>query len=217
MPEVGAFCKSCRSLPFAPDRGMIGLTRIMTTRARRVLIARSILAAGIVFLSLGYFLAADISGISREINATGLQAAPILLSSLITLLILFLGFQFWRVGRPGSLLEAEPATGPKKSALREYFFEPPRSKMAGSPLFKYGMLGLIGALLAFQIWWLFRLPPGYPYDRYLGLITVTMLLLNHLSMFFYFGPRFTFPFRLFSAAFVVFGCVFAFGSLWNLF
>jgi len=45
-------------------------------------------------------------------------------------------------------------------------------------------------------------------DDSVGNILALTLILNHLSACFYFGPRWTFPFRLFSSVFVLVGGVF---------
>ena len=66
------------------------------------------------------------------------------------------------------------------------------------------MLALAFSLLAASIWinCTVRQPdPG----RFVRLIVPIRLILNHLSACFYFGPRFTFPFRLFSTLFTLVG------------
>jgi len=53
-----------------------------------------------------------------------------------------------------------------------------------SPYYKYGFLGLILLLLAWQIRWFLNLPPSYPYDKYDGFCMLSALLLNHLAFYF---------------------------------
>lgn len=97
--------------------------------------------------------------------------------------------------------------------LQEYFFDPPRGRMAKNPGWKYGMLALCGGLLAIQVWLFLSFPLGDSYMRLMGLVVPTMLLLNHLTAFFYFGRWLTFPFRLFSTAFLIVGSVYLFWCL----
>lgn len=94
------------------------------------------------------------------------------------------------------------------SALRDYFFSPPRSSLAQNPWWKYGFLAFLGCLLIDQTYCFVTLPPGHSSTCYAGFIVPLMLIFNHLSAYFYFGPRFTFPFRLFAAAFLLAGLAF---------
>ena len=102
-------------------------------------------------------------------------------------------------------------TLPKRTlltALREHYFDPPRHKLANDPRWKYGMLALLLFLLAGSIWISFTIRQPDP-ARYLGLVVSTSLLLNHLSAYFHFGPRYTFPFRLFTTLFTLAGAGYA--------
>ena len=102
------------------------------------------------------------------------------------------------------------------SALHRYFFDPPRSKLANNPGWKYGFLAFAVALLGACIWMscTFQQPD---HDQIIRLIVPAILILNHLTAYFYFGPRFTFPFRLFSTIFLIVGCVIVFASLFASF
>lgn len=91
-----------------------------------------------------------------------------------------------------------------RSVLHEYFFEPPRNQFAKDRRWKYGVLALGLVLLGGSIWMSCTFPQP-DRDRYVRLIVPACLVLNHLSGYFYFGPRFTFPFRLFSAVFTLVG------------
>jgi len=91
-----------------------------------------------------------------------------------------------------------------RSVLHEYFFDPPRNQFARDRRWKYGMLALLLVLLGWSIWMSCTFPQP-DRDRYVRLIMPGFLILNHLSAYFYFGPRFTFPFRLFSAVFLLVG------------
>lgn len=84
-----------------------------------------------------------------------------------------------------------------KAAWRAHYFDPPRSVLAKNPLWKYGFLSVPLLVLAFS----------WPDDSVGSILAIT-LILNHLSTCFYFGPRWTFPFRLFSAVFLLVGGVF---------
>ncbi|PTX99287.1 hypothetical protein DB345_02610 [Spartobacteria bacterium LR76] len=90
------------------------------------------------------------------------------------------------------------------TALREHYFDPSRNKLANDPRWKYGMLALLLFLLAGSIWISFTIRQPNP-ARYLGLVVSNSLLLNHLSAYFHFGPRYTFPFRLFATIFTLAG------------
>jgi len=90
------------------------------------------------------------------------------------------------------------------SGLHEYFFDPPRNQFAKDRRWKYGMLALFLVMLGWSIWMSCTFPQP-DRDRYVRLIMPGCLILNHLSAYFYFGPRFTFPFRLFSAVFTLAG------------
>jgi hypothetical protein len=90
------------------------------------------------------------------------------------------------------------------SVLHEYFFEPPRNQFAKDRRWKYGMLALLLVLLGWSLWMSCTFPQP-DRDRYARLILPGCLVLNHLSGYFYFGPRFTFPFRLFSVVFFLVG------------
>ncbi len=57
--------------------------------------------------------------------------------------------------------------------------------------------------------------PAYPYQNLIRLIVPSILVLNHLTAYFYFGPRFTFPFRLFSVIFLIVGSVIIFSDLFG--
>lgn len=100
------------------------------------------------------------------------------------------------------------ASTPRKrtvlSGLHEYFFDPPRNQFAKDRRWKYGGLALLLVLLGWSIWMTCTFPQP-DRDRYMRLILPTCLVLNHLSAYFYFGSRFTFPFRLFSAVFTLVG------------
>jgi hypothetical protein len=94
------------------------------------------------------------------------------------------------------------------SALREHYFDPPRNKFAKNRRWKYGVLALAFLLLAGPIFMscIIRRPDP---DRDIRLIVPICLILNHLSAYFYFGPRFTFPFRLFTTLFTLAGAGYA--------
>lgn len=189
----------------------------MLTRARRILIVRSLMVtAMILFLPL-YHAILELWKTSGELHGSPLRLLSILLAVLITGSLVSLGCWLKKVGTADAMSKETPSALPERLALREYFFDPPSTVPAGNLLFKYGLLVLICILLSVQIWQLVNYPPTYPHDRYLGAITITALLLNHLSAFFYFGPRFTFPFRAFSAAFLICVCLFAIGSVTQLF
>ncbi len=98
------------------------------------------------------------------------------------------------------------------SALHEYFFEPPRNRYAKELKWKYGFLGVLAALLSVSIWMSCTFPQPDP-DRFVRLVVPAMLILNHLSAYFYFGPWFTFPFRLFSILFTAFGAAYVIAHL----
>ncbi len=92
------------------------------------------------------------------------------------------------------------STLPKRTiltVLREHYFDPPRNKFAKNRRWKYGVLALAFSLLAGSILMSCTIRQPDP-NRYLRLIVPICLILNHLSAYFYFGPRFTFPFRLFT-------------------
>ncbi|CAN5330963.1 hypothetical protein BH09VER1_BH09VER1_49340 [soil metagenome] len=99
------------------------------------------------------------------------------------------------------------------AAIHEYFFAPPRSALAQNPWWKYGFLAFVGCLLIVQTYCFLTLAPGHPSTRYAGFVVPVMLILNHLSAYFYFGPRFTFPLRLFSTVFLLAALVFLFWQL----
>lgn len=102
------------------------------------------------------------------------------------------------------------------SAWRSYLTDPPRGFPARNPFFKYGFLFIILGLLGWQAWAVvaFRDVPGN--WRYVGFIGPLMLLFNHLSFCFYFGPRWTFPIRLFGLVFLVAGCGFFAWVAWDM-
>ena len=102
------------------------------------------------------------------------------------------------------------------SSLHRYFFDPPSSKLVNNPWCKYGFLAFTVALLGACIWMSCTFSPP-DHDRFSRLLVPSMLILNHLTGYFYFGPRFTFPFRLFSTVFLLAGCVFVFANLFSSF
>ena len=102
------------------------------------------------------------------------------------------------------------------SALHRYFFDPPRSKLANNPAWKYGFLTVAVALLGAGIWMSCTFQPP-DHNKITRLILPTILILNHLTAYFYFGPRLTFPFRLFSTLFLIVGCVIIFTGLFSNF
>lgn len=98
-------------------------------------------------------------------------------------------------------------TLPKRTlltALREHYFGPPRNKFAKNRRWKYTVLALAFSLLAGSIVMSSTIRQPDP-DRYIRLIVPICLILNHLSAYFYFGPRLTFPFRLFTTLFTLAG------------
>jgi hypothetical protein len=65
--------------------------------------------------------------------------------------------------------------------IRALFTEPAKET---HPLFKYGMLVALLALVAFHIFWRLTLPPDWPHESNgVGIVAVTMLLW-HLAMWF---------------------------------
>lgn len=103
------------------------------------------------------------------------------------------------------------STLPKRTiltVLREHYFDPPRHKLAKNRKWKYTVLVLAFSLLAGSIWISFTVRQPDP-ERYLRLFVPICLILNHLSAYFYFGPRFTFPFRLFTTLFTLAGAGYA--------
>jgi len=103
------------------------------------------------------------------------------------------------------------------SQLRQFFFDPPSPKLAHNLKWKYGFLGALLVLLAVSILMNCTFEPAYPYQNLISLIVPTILVLNHLTTYFYFGPRFTFPFRLFSVIFLIVGCAIVFSHLFGFF
>ncbi len=68
--------------------------------------------------------------------------------------------------------------------------------MRGTSLFKYGLLSLICALLTFQIMVAFSCGTDEPFLMgHSAWSRQPCCYFNHPSACFYFGPRFTFPFR----------------------
>ena len=59
--------------------------------------------------------------------------------------------------------------------------------------------------------------PVQPYQNIISLIVPIGLVLNHLSAYFYFGPRLTFPFRLFSMLFLIVGGTIVIANLFGHF
>lgn len=94
--------------------------------------------------------------------------------------------------------------------LRAYFFSPPQTPFARNPYVKYGFLlfgfALVAAQIGMLIYFRATLSGRSLFHIYGGFIIPIGLILQHLSRCFYFGPRFTFPFRLFSLIFGLVGC-----------
>jgi len=90
------------------------------------------------------------------------------------------------------------------SILAQISGPPPISFFTRNPKTKNGFLTFCILFMGFQIWWIAALPASYSGNRYLGLVVGAMLLLNHLSFSFWFGPRFTVFVRLL-ALLVAFG------------
>jgi hypothetical protein len=71
--------------------------------------------------------------------------------------------------------------------------------------YRYGMLLVTVGLLLWHGWWLFTLPPAYPYDRYGGAVVGLMLLLNQLAFAFRWSRTTTIAFRISAWLWLVFG------------
>ena len=78
------------------------------------------------------------------------------------------------------------------------------SPMLYSPVYRYGFLILILALLLNWILWLWRLSPSYPYERYGNGIIVGGLLFNHLAFAFNWRPSIGFFVRLIACVWLLF-------------
>jgi hypothetical protein len=48
-------------------------------------------------------------------------------------------------------------------------------------VYRHGMLVVLLSLVAFNVYWLISLPPGYDSPRYTNLLVVGALLMNHLA------------------------------------
>jgi hypothetical protein len=59
------------------------------------------------------------------------------------------------------------------------------------PVFSYGFLAVILALLFLDVSWRISLPSSYPYHRNMNLVVALMLLLNHLAFQFRLPPTAT--------------------------
>lgn len=79
------------------------------------------------------------------------------------------------------------------------FFTRPAKPIKG---YAYGMLLIILALLA---WNILSLPARHSHDRYINLVTVLMLLFNHLAYAFPFPSRIATFFRVLAWGWIAFG------------
>ena len=91
--------------------------------------------------------------------------------------------------------------------------KPPATGPMNKPQWKYGFLSILLLLLGFQIWWVAGLPADYAGSRFIGLVVGTGLLLNHLSFWFWFGPRIAVVSRVFSLLFTFGGLGFVLYSI----
>jgi len=99
--------------------------------------------------------------------------------------------------------------------LHQFFFEPPRGEFAHNLKWKYGFLVALIVLLGGCIWMSLQFHKPSQSETLIRLFLPCTLILNHLTNYFYFGPRFTFPFRLFSVIFLIVGCTIVFAYLWR--
>jgi len=73
------------------------------------------------------------------------------------------------------------------------------------PQWKYGFLAIVLLLLAFQIWLFVAFPQSHHGRRYDGIITCSMLVLNHVAFSFWLGPRVAVVLRVFALIFALAG------------
>ena len=90
---------------------------------------------------------------------------------------------------------------------------PPGTGLMNKPQWKYGFLAIVLFLLAFQIWLFARFPQSHQGHRYDGIVTCSMLVLNHVAFSFWFGPKAAVVLRLFALIFALAGLGFIFFSM----
>jgi hypothetical protein len=89
--------------------------------------------------------------------------------------------------------------------VRDYLMTDNRSL---GPVYAYGFLCLLLALLAWQVKLVMEMSADYPGNRYTGIIVISMGLLNHLAWVFRWPDRFKLVLRVISAVWTVFALVY---------
>jgi hypothetical protein len=78
-------------------------------------------------------------------------------------------------------------------SIRSMFVEPPQLL---HPLFRYGMLFIILALLALHVRWYLNLPSTYVGPRHFNSVVLLLLLFNHLAFQFRWPSSISIIFRI---------------------
>jgi len=100
---------------------------------------------------------------------------------------------------------SENGTKSWMNSFKRAFYQPCSSV---SPLWKYGFLGVIVYLVAWEIKLLVQRPESCPGDPYSGIVVTLMLLLNHLAYFFSWRRAVTIALRVLAWVWIVFGLVY---------